>query len=171
MKRLLVVAMLGLFACSEDSELPPSPLAEFEKARLYLLVKAGGGVKPICKDYFADPQSAQTTPYATECLGWQTLMADHLTLNGIQNLDPRHLQAQNFWQWWSSEITEITACRADVQRQDAARREKKEPGWRTPDMAAFRDCDPYDRAIQSEGKTLEELGIRRRVLGSLEGDH
>ncbi len=171
MRFLVLLPVLMLLACGEPNTVDavaPSPLATVDKDRLYLLVKAGGGVKPICNDYFAAPASPTNSVFTTECVAWAKQLTEHLRLNGVNNLAPRHLQEPVFWQWWAQAITNIAACRDEIQRQDVVRRANQSPGWRLPNMPGFRDCDPYDRAIQGEGQSLEDLGIRRRP-GSLEG--
>ena len=168
MKWLLLLAV-AVTACSDqrDAELSfaPFPLASFDRDRdpdrLYLLVRAGGGVKPICRDYFAAPTSAATAAFSTECQAWQSVMLDHLRLNGITDLDPQHLEDPTFWRWWAEAQSAITQCRETMREQDRIRRETKAPGWRLPGTASFRDCDPFDKAIQGEGKTLADLGIVR----------
>ena len=170
MKRLLLVVIaLSAIACSDQRDAEPayspSPLARVDRDRgrdrLYLLVRAGGGVKPVCGDYFVAPTSPQTVALNTECQAWQLAMLDHLRLNGITSLEPQHLEDLTFWRWWADAQDAIARCREAVREQDRIRRETKAPGWRIPDTSRFRDCDPFDRAIQGEGKTLADLGIVR----------
>ncbi len=167
--KLLLLLAVAVTACSDqrDAELSfaPSPLASFDRDRdpdrLYLLVRAGGGVKPICRDYFAAPTSPQTVAFNTECQAWQSVMLDHLHLNGITDLELQHLEDPTFWRWWAEAQSAIGRCREAVREQDRIRRETKAPGWRLPDVVAHQNCDPFDKAIQGEGKTLEDLSIRR----------
>ena len=166
---LLVVVALAVIGCSDQHDAEPafvpSPFARFDRDRdpdrLYLLLRAGGGVKPICSDYFNAPTSPQTVAFNTECHAWQLAMLDHLRLNGITDLERQHLEDPTFWRWWAEAQSTIARCRQAVREQDRIRRETKAPGWRLPDTATFRDCDPFDRAIQGEGKTLADLSIVR----------
>ncbi len=162
---LLVFVAVGVIACSDQRDAEPayssSPLASIDRDRLYLLLRTGGGVKPVCSDYFGAPTSPQIAALNTECQAWELAMLDHLRLNGITDLEPKHLEDPTFWRWWAEAQSAIARCRKAVREHDRIRRETKAPGWRLPDTAAFRNCDPFDKAIQGEGKTLADIGIVR----------
>ena len=143
--KLLLLLALAVTACSDqrDTELSfaPSPLASFDRDRdpdhLYLLVRAGGGVKPICRDYFAAPTSAATAAFSTECQAWQSMMLDHLRLNGISDLQAEHLEDPTFWRWWAEAQSAIGDCRTAMREQDRIRRETRGSGRILTEIYAF----------------------------------
>ena len=160
---LLLAGSVLLAGCDDQSpaqeSTSPSPLAEFDKDRLWILAQASPvGEGRRCAKYYRAPEDPQYKSRAKECEAWSLKYVEYLRLNGMPTLQPAHVREATYWDWFYAKNSEVVDCmKAVAERkvgagfEDAAARRQK-----THDHIA---CDPYTHATQNLKQTPEDLGI------------
>lgn len=159
----LLGALVLLGGCDEQSppqeSSTPSPLADFDKDRLWILAKASPvGEGRRCAKFYREPEDPRYKPRAQECEAWSLDFVDYLRLNGLPALEPAHVRDLVYWDWFYAKSSDVVDCMKMVSERkvgagigDAEARRQK-----TYDHAA---CDPYTHATQNQKQTPEDLGI------------
>ena len=155
--RLIVLVCLAASACGPPPAAIPSPLIDFDRDRLWVLLRASRvGDGRLCTDYYLAREDPRYTPRASECDNWTHDFADYLRLNGLPTVAPAHLQTPAYWSWYRQTRDRIGTCKKDV-------------GYLAPDASGAQQlehtqqrnaCDPYDDARKNQQLTPALLGIR-----------
>jgi len=154
---LIVLVCLAASACGPPPAAIPSPLIDFDRDRLWVLLRASRvGDGRLCANYYLAREDPRYTLRASECDNWSRDFADYLRLNGLPTVAPAHLQTPAYWSWYRQTRDRIGAC-------------KKAVGYLAPDATGAdraehtrqkNACDPYDDARKNQQLTPELLGIR-----------
>ena len=158
---VLVAFVLMLGGC-EAAELPkrnvgPSPIAGFDKNRLWILVKAFGRTGHECEQFFRTPKDPRAAGFESQCTVWALDMTDYLRVNSLPSLEPEHLAEIPYWDWFSQTKATINACEKPLTKQlfgaPAAKIVQIEQ--------QLNSCDPYNKARRIDKKSNADLGIKR----------
>ena len=137
---LLTIALLG---CGE----PSSPLLAMDSDRLWVLLQAAK-VNPRCRELYAGSTDPRITGLAEKCAAAERRVVAWFLANGVDKPQAEELRTVNFWKWYSAKVAAIRQCRSGFN-----------PGsdsyWND-----FHGCDPYDRIIRVEKKTVADAGYR-----------
>lgn len=158
---VMLVASL-LTACEpappgEEEAVGDSPIASFDKTRLWILVKAarvGDGRK--CADYYRTPDDVRYKGLAQTCEAWSLNFADYLKLNGLPTVEAAHLRDLIYWDWFEQTKQRVADCRKGLGTLTGKTNEQQ----RVAHREARNACDPYDDARKNKKQTPEDLGIR-----------
>ncbi len=161
---IVVLAATVLAACEpappgEQAAVGDSPIASFDKTRLWILVRAarvGDGRK--CADYYRAPDDVRYRGLQQTCEAWALNFTDYLRLNGLPSIEAAHLRELVYWEWYETTRQSIQECRSSHTPKGFNAEETEEE--RLGRTNARNACDPYDDARNNNKQTPEDLGIR-----------
>ena len=159
---IVVFAAAVLAACEpappgEQAAVGDSPIASFDKTRLWILVRAarvGDGRK--CADYYRAPDDVRYRGLQQTCEAWTLNFADYLQLNGLPSVKAAHLRQLVYWDWYEDMRTRVADCRRSLGTLTGKVTGKQ----RAVHQKARNACDPYDDARNNNKQTPEDLGIQ-----------
>ena len=158
----VMVAAVVLTACEpqpvEQEAVGPSPIASFDKTRLWILVRAarlGDGRK--CADYYRAPDDVRYRGLAQSCEAWTLNFADYLRINGLPTIEAAHLRDLVYWEWFETTKQTIQDCTSQYVPRGFQKRTGAEVQAERTNRNA---CDPYDDALNNNKQTPEDLGVR-----------
>lgn len=158
---LLLAGSVLLAGCDDQSpaqeSTSPSPLAEFDKDRLWILAQASPvGEGRRCAKYYRAPEDPQYKSRAKECEAWSLKFVEYLRLNGLPTLEPGHVREAAYWDWFYAKNSEILDCKKAISDRKVEATDWAARTQNDQDRAA---CDPYTHATQNLKQTPEDLGI------------
>ena len=159
----VVLAAAVLTACDpappgQEEAVGDSPIASFDKDRLWLLLKASRvGDGRQCGDFYRAPDDVRYRGLADSCEAWTLNFADYLKLNGLPSVEAAHLRELVYWEWFETTRQSILDCQTQYVDQSFMNRPEAERLQRNTSRNA---CDPFDNARKNNKQTPEDLGIR-----------
>ena len=161
---IVVLAAAVLAACEpappgEQAAVGDSPIASFDKTRLWILVRAarvGDGRK--CADYYRAPDDVRYRGLQQTCEAWTLNFADYLRLNGLPSIEAAHLRDLVYWEWYETTRQSILDCQSKYVPTGFNADETQEQ--RLTRTKAKYACDPWDDATKNDKQSPEDLGIQ-----------
>ena len=158
---LLLAGSVLLAGCDDQSPAQestgPSPLADFDKDRLWMLTQASPiGEGRRCAKFYRAPEDPRYKPRAQECEAWSLDFVEYLRLNGLPTLEPAHVRDLVYWDWFYAKNSEILECTNEVNARKVGPTDWAARTQNNHDRAA---CDPFTHATQNLKQTPEDLGI------------
>ena len=159
---LVLLAALVITACDSstpggDSASSNSPIASFDKDRLWILIKGGRlGDGKECADFYRAPDDVRYKGLANRCEAWTLNFADYLKLNGLPDVEAGHLRELTYWDWFEAMKQLGIDCRADIGYLTG----KTNGDERKAHQTARNNCDPWSDATKNNKQTPTDLGIR-----------
>ncbi len=158
----LIAALMTLAACGgenagKESDDTPSPIASFDKDRLWILTRASrvsDGRK--CSDYYRAPDDPRYAALTTECDAWSLNFTEYLRINGLPTIEPAHVQSTTYWEWFKQKKAVINECRNALPPREPSGRITEASQERS---RVFDACDPYDDATRNKKQTPSDMGI------------
>lgn len=140
MRLFLAIFMPCLFlaGCGESAEdnnvsIPPSPLIDADKDRLWIVMNAGPGIRLFCENYYASPEDPRYAGNEAKCTVWELDSVDHLKINGFADIRVEHMRDPALFTWWREYQNGIHQCMNGKVGK------------------AQRYCDPYQKALGENG--------------------
>lgn len=148
---------LGLLAfgvaCNDGGGLVSSdvsPLTAVDDDRLWILLQAAR-VNPRCGLFYAPSQDPRITGLAVSCAAFEQRAIAWFEANGVA-IASKDIRDPELWHRFSRIVAEIGQCVAESRDLPvAAEASLSERSLR---------CDPYDRIIRVDKKTLQQSGFR-----------
>lgn len=144
---LLAVALLGCGAAESEVSVRSSPLLAVDSDRLWILLQAAR-INPRCREYYAEPSDPRLAGLAEKCTESERRAVAWLHANRVDDPREEDLREPAFWQWYASKLESIRQCRREFA-----------PGSKGY-WAGFYGCDPFDRIVRVDGKTMADAGYR-----------
>ena len=166
MKRwiIVVLAVAVLTACEpappgEEETVGDSPIASFDKDRLWILVKASRvGDGRQCGDFYRTPADPRYRGLQQTCEAWTLNFADYLRVNGLPTIEAAHLRELVYWEWFETTRQAVLDCKQQYVSQGF------NPDETTAQHLAKNEasnrCDPWDDATKNNKQSPNDLGIR-----------
>jgi hypothetical protein len=156
-RAVLGLLAFGLLACQEQSGLSGgadgvSSLAAVEDDRLWILLQAAR-LNPRCGSYYASAQDDPMADLAAKCASFERRALQWLHVNGVVDVTADDLRNPELWTWYRATVKEIGSCRERARSLPVA----KDASILDESLA----CDPYQRIVRVQKKTLEEAGYHR----------
>ena len=157
----ILFSIFGLYAASctaAEDEPNPSPLADFDKTRLWILSENAKSQRPPheCSLYFRTPDTLGNRKPG-RCVWWSLNFTDFLRVNGLPTLHPRHVQNPGYWNWLDARRQQRNECSEEVQRKWRAGAYDGDPNGY---LKKNKDRDACGGMV-SNGPTYDKLGISR----------
>jgi hypothetical protein len=144
-----LVLALGLLACgsSEPVAERSSPLLAMDSDRLWVLLQAAK-INPRCRELYEGSTDPRVTGLAEKCGESELRVVAWLHANEMVDARIEDLREPAFWQWYSGKLKTLDACRAPLDPDSRSY-------WKE-----FNACDPYERIMRVEKKSLADAGYR-----------
>lgn len=140
-----LLAAVSLQGCKE--ELPyykqkattPSPLAQIDEDRRWILMESGEGFHSGCGDLYKNPDNPANTAFIEVCKKWETETVKHLQSQGIDHIERAHLRDPTLPEWINQYAQKILQCKNQHRGLGAAKR------------LARKKCDPWEYQNSQNG--------------------
>jgi hypothetical protein len=141
---LLAIALLG---CGEPAPARGLSLLAMDSDRLWILLQAAK-VNPRCRELYAGSTDPRISGLAEKCAEAERRVIAWLEANGVEDAEVEDLREPEFWHWYRGKVEAIQRCQSVF-----------EPGSKGY-WTDFHGCDPFDRIVRVEKKTVADAGYR-----------
>lgn len=148
---LLITSFLTLTGCNDETKetaTTPSPLLTTNQDWLYLVVKAQGGLRAFCYDYYKSPKDPRYSIYKEKCTKLELDLRDHLRANNFPTVEVEHLRSAALWLWWKGQMQNVQNCQKE----------------QTYASLKWKNCEPLYKKRNGNKLTLKDIGINGKDL-------
>jgi hypothetical protein len=143
---LFIFSLLTLGGCNDESmkkKTSTSPLLTADKDWLYLVIRAHGGLRAFCYDYYASPKDPRYSIYKENCTKIELGLRDHLRLNKFPNIEVEHLRSAALGAWWQDQMKNIQNCQKN----------------HIYASLKWKNCEPLYKKRKGNKLTFQDIGI------------